>query len=98
MADWIARFDDILRLSERDILTHAGKILLETAVEKAPVQKAKSEFEAQAALPRPVDEHFEHSLDELKQIETQRPPPTKKKTKKKPIKKKPKRPRSGEDS
>ena len=26
MADWIAKLDDFLRLSERDILTHAGQI------------------------------------------------------------------------
>ncbi len=26
MQDWISKLDDFLRLSERDILTHAGKI------------------------------------------------------------------------
>ncbi|MGH8679378.1 MAG: virulence RhuM family protein [Burkholderiales bacterium] len=70
MADWIAKLDDFLRLSDRQILTHAGKISHE-AVE----EKAESEFsrfrEQRAALPQPVDEHFARFIDELKKIETQ---------------------------
>ena len=38
MADWIAKLDDFLRLSDRDILTHAGKISHEQAVEKAEIE------------------------------------------------------------
>ena len=38
MADWIAKLDDFLRLSERNILTHAGKISHEQAVEKAEIE------------------------------------------------------------
>jgi hypothetical protein len=76
LADWIAKLDDFLRLSDRDILTHAGKISHEAAIKKAAVQKAQSEFaklrQAQAALPQPVDVHFDQSLDELKQIEKQK--------------------------
>lgn len=68
MADWINKLDDFLRLSDRDILTHAGKISHEAVKEKA-----ESEFlqfkKQQAALPQPVDEHFAQSLDDLKQIE-----------------------------
>ena len=33
MKDWIAKLDDFLRISERDILTHAGTISSETALE-----------------------------------------------------------------
>lgn len=40
MADWIARLDDFLKLSGREILTHAGRISHETAL-----QKARSEYE-----------------------------------------------------
>lgn len=86
MADWIAKLDDFLRLSDRDILTHAGKISHEQAVEKAEI-----EFEiyrqAQAALPAPVDQHFEQTLEELKRLEQKKkalPKPKKKPTKKKP--------------
>src|SRR5712691_526246 len=83
MADWISKLDDFLRLSDRDILTHAGKISHEDAV-----IKAEAEFErfrqAQAALPQPVDQHFEQTLDELKKIEKRKPQLPKKPSKKKP--------------
>jgi hypothetical protein len=35
MADWIAKLDDFLRLSERDILTHAGSVTHELAADHA---------------------------------------------------------------
>ena len=70
MASWIAKLDDFLKLSDRQILTHAGKISHESAQ-----KKAEAVFEQyrqqQAALPQPVDEDFAKSLDELKQIEDQ---------------------------
>ena len=31
MHDWIAKLDDFLKLSERDVFTHAGKVSHETA-------------------------------------------------------------------
>lgn len=68
MAGWITKLDDFLKLSDRDILSHAGKISHQQAKEKA-----ESEYETfrqqQAALPQPVDKHFEQSLEELKRIE-----------------------------
>ena len=71
MADWIDKLDDFLRLSDRQILTHAGRISHEEAL-----LKAEGEFDkfrqAQAALPQPVDQHFEQTLDELKKIEQRR--------------------------
>ncbi len=71
MADWIAKLDDFLKLSDREILDHAGK----TAHEQAKA-KAEATFEAyqqkQAALPQPVDEHFEQSLEELRQLENRK--------------------------
>ena len=68
MADWIAKLDSFLELSSREILGHAGKISHEQAREKAEAEY-ESYREQQAALPQPVDEHFEQSLDELKRIE-----------------------------
>jgi hypothetical protein len=41
MQDWIAKLDDFLRLSERDILTHAGKISHELAEEHAHAEFAR---------------------------------------------------------
>lgn len=70
MAGWISKLDDFLKLSDREILTHAGKISHDAAQEKA-----ESEFtrfkQLQAALPQPVDEQFEQTMDELEQIESQ---------------------------
>jgi hypothetical protein len=86
MANWIAKLDDFLRLSDRDILTHAGKISHEAAKEKAEFEFVRFKRQ-QAALPQPVDEHFAQSLDELKQIETQAKN-AKKKTPDKPTPKK----------
>ena len=70
MVDWIAKLDDFLKLSDREILTHAGKISHDAAKEKAEAEFVRFKTQ-QATLPQPVDEHFEQSLDELKQIESQ---------------------------
>lgn len=68
MTDWIAKLDEFIRITDRQILTHAGKISHETAK-----LKAEAEFEtyraAQSALPQPVDQHFADAMDELKKIE-----------------------------
>ncbi len=81
MRDWITKLDDFLRLSERDILTHAGNISHETAR-----LKADSEYETfrvtQSALPQQVDQHFQDAIDEMKKIESE-------------AKKTPKRPKRG---
>lgn len=37
MADWIVRLDDFLRMTEQDVLTHAGKITAEAARLKAEI-------------------------------------------------------------
>ena len=60
--------DGKVAVTERDILTHAGKISHDTAR-----LKAESEYDtfrvAQAALPQPVDQHFQDAIEELKKIE-----------------------------
>ena len=71
MADWIDKLDDFLRLSDRDILTHAGKISHDEALFKAEGEFDKYR-QTQAALPHPVDQHFEQTLGELKNIEQQK--------------------------
>jgi hypothetical protein len=68
MADWIAKLDDFIRMTDRQILTHAGKVSHETAKFKAEGEWEK--FRAsQAALPQAVDQHFAEAVDELKKIE-----------------------------
>ena len=76
MQDWIAKLDDFLRLSERDILTHAGKISHEQAVRKAESEFAKFHH-AQLAEPSQVEKDFDAAVNELKKL----PAPNRKKKK-----------------
>ncbi len=71
MNDWIEKLDDFLRLSDRELLDHAGRISHDTAKEKAEAEYEQFRLQ-QDALPRPVDKHFEQSLDELKRIEKEK--------------------------
>jgi hypothetical protein len=68
MADWIRKLDDFIRLSDREILTHAGLISHDAAVAKAEAEFARFR-ETGAALPQPVDQHFERTLGELERLE-----------------------------
>ena len=90
MADWIRKLDDFIRLTDREILTHAGQISHDAAVAKAEAELAKFR-EAQSALPQPVDRHFEQTLGELEKIEGESkalPGPKAAEVKKKPGRKK----------
>jgi hypothetical protein len=69
MKDWVTKLDDFLRLSERDILTHAGKISNEAAVEHANIEFDKFK-QRQLEEPSAVEGHFEKSLQELEKIES----------------------------
>ncbi len=72
MADWIAKLDDFLRLSDREILRHAGKVSHDAAAEQAT--REFDRFEAQRrTLPSPVERHFEAAVHEMKQLEKVRP-------------------------
>ena len=72
MADWIRKLDDFLRLSERDILTHAGRVSHDAAVIKAETEYARF-AEARNALPTSVDRHFHEAIAQTKQIAKTRP-------------------------
>jgi hypothetical protein len=67
MRDWIAKLDDFLRLSDRELLTHAGCISHEAAL-----AKAESEYDRFRAIedakPQPVDVHFEEAIEQAKSI------------------------------
>ena len=64
MADWIAKLDEFLRMSDREILTHAGGISHESALAKAEI-----EFERYRALeagkPSRVEKDFEEAIRKL---------------------------------
>ncbi len=73
MAGWITKLDDFLRLGERDILTHAGKVSRERAMEKADGEYEKFAA-AQSALPSPVEKHFDAAVDAVKRLDVGTPP------------------------
>lgn len=69
MRDWTAKLDDFLRLSDRDILTHAGTISHEAAL-----AHANSEFDKYTQqhinAPSRVEQDFTNSLKMLEVIES----------------------------
>src|SRR6266446_8446558 len=67
MRDWIAKLDDFLRLSGRDILSHAGRISHEQAARKAELEFEKF-HRAQLAEPSQVEKDFEAAVKELKKL------------------------------
>lgn len=64
MRDWIAKLDDFLKLSEHELLDHAGTVSAETA-------KTKAEFEYERyrvlidAEPRQIDRDFAEAANKL---------------------------------
>jgi hypothetical protein len=81
MADWIAKLDDYLKLSERKVLDHTGAITHADAVEKAQQQLDRYNAE-RAKLPTPVDEAFETAAREIEALAKQRAAPAKRASKK----------------
>lgn len=71
MQDWIGKLDDFLKLSGRDILTHAGKISHDAALQKAHEEYEKYRLK-QLKAPTEVEKHFIEVEKELKQIEASR--------------------------
>ena len=61
MRDWIARLDDFLRMTEREVLAHAGKVAAEVAQ-----ARAEAEFEVfrqhQLAAPSRAEQDFEAAI------------------------------------
>jgi len=57
MKDWIAILDDFLRISRKDILTHAGKVSAQLAKAKADAEYDKFKERTQNEL-TPVEIHF----------------------------------------
>jgi hypothetical protein len=73
MADWVSKLDDFLRLSEREILGHAGKVSHDAATLKA--EREYDRFAAErTALPSRAEKHLEEAVREVKQLEKKRAP------------------------
>ena len=58
MTDWVQRLDSILQLNGRELLTHAGKISHEKAIEKSTI-----EFEKYKEVQKAIEKS--ESLNEL---------------------------------
>lgn len=68
MKDWIAKLDDFLKLTGRDILTHAGKISHDKALEKAHAEYEQYHTERMNE-PSAVEKQFLEAIEKTKQIE-----------------------------
>jgi len=68
MRDWIAKLDQFMQLSEREILTHAGTVTADAAR-----VLAEQEYEKYQRLldtqPSPVEQHFDEAVKKAKQLE-----------------------------
>jgi hypothetical protein len=69
MRDWAVELDNFLRMTRKDILTHAGKVSAEVALAKA--QQAYTQYQQQTRnLPSPVESDFEAAIAQpVKQIQ-----------------------------
>lgn len=78
MDAWIAKLDDFLRLSDRDVLTHAGRIGREQALEfsKAEFTRYKQRTLAE---PSSAERDFEEATRKLKGLEGERRTPGRRK-------------------
>ena len=68
MHDWIAKLDDFMRVSDREILTHAGNVSHEAALARAEAEIEKFR-RIEDAKPSPVEQHFIEAIEQVKQIE-----------------------------
>ena len=57
MKDWIQKLDDFLKLSGKELLTHAGTISAEIAKQKADTEFDKFKERSKTTL-SPVEIHF----------------------------------------
>ena len=67
MREWIAKLDEFLRISERDILTHAGKVSHENALLRAEIEYQKFE-QKRLAEPTQAEKDFEEAVKKLKKL------------------------------
>lgn len=73
MRDWITKLDDFLKLSEHELLDHAGKISAEQAKMKAELEYERYRVFLDSQ-PRAVDLDFEKATSELKKLPKPRKP------------------------
>ncbi len=75
MRDWVARLDDFLRMTEREVLAHAGKVAAEVAQAKADAEFETYRQQRLAAASR-AEQDFEAAIGQpVKRIEKTRKSP-----------------------
>src|SRR3989344_232227 len=67
MKDWIVKLDDFLRVTAREILSHAGTVSHEAALDKAREEYAKYQHPFLDAI-SPVEHHFLEAVKEIEQV------------------------------
>ncbi len=67
MNHWISKLDDFLKVSDRDVLTHAGRISHDEAIQKAHAEYAIYR-EKLLEAPSLVERHFMEAIEEVKKI------------------------------
>ncbi|MED5547292.1 MAG: virulence RhuM family protein [Pseudomonadota bacterium] len=72
MARWIEKLDDFLRLGDREILTHAGRVTAKIAKGKAQEEYTKW-HQRQLEAPSAVETHFLEATQKAKKIGASRP-------------------------
>ena len=100
MADWIRKLDDFLQLSERDILSHAGKISHKAAEAHALTEFAHYEAERLRLEATQPTSDFDKAVQDIQRLNREPPASSKRVAKKKPPTKKstpPKRRRRTDD-
>jgi len=70
MRNWIERLDDFLKMTGREILSHAGTVSHEDALTKAQAEYDKYR-QKHLNDPSPVEKHFVEAVDEIKKLEEQ---------------------------
>jgi hypothetical protein len=72
MQGWITRLDDFLKLGDRDVLTHAGKVTARLAKDKGGTEYDRWHTRAINA-PSPAEAHFLDAIQKTKQIAAAKP-------------------------
>jgi hypothetical protein len=70
MSDWIQRLDAIIQMNGRELLTHAGKVSHEMALEKSGVEYQKFKERARTLESEHSFKELEDDIKSLKQIES----------------------------
>lgn len=72
MKDWIAKLDDFLKLGDRDVLTHAGRVSAQLAKDKGGSEYDRWHARAINA-PSPAEQHFLEAMQKAKALEATKP-------------------------